>query len=141
MKFLRNLIITAAILAVVGYGIYHIAAGVIADKVVDQVEQELYPGGDVEAVKQSIDNNPELQEFLADAPQIDRSQLPFTTKEGAVKNLIKKFSVGEIQELSETVNGDMTQEEQMALLENIEKKLSPEELNAIKVVMYEELNK
>ncbi|SDM90191.1 hypothetical protein [Sediminibacillus halophilus] len=141
MKFLRNVIIVGVILAGVGYGIYHIAAGVIADKVVDQVEQEIYSSTDEETIKQSIDNNPELQEFLADAPQIDQSQLPFTTKEGAVKNLIKKFSVGEIQEISETVNNGMTQEEQMVLLEKIEGKLSPEELDAMKVVMYKELNK
>ncbi|WP_053217495.1 hypothetical protein [Virgibacillus senegalensis] len=140
MRFLRNVTIVAVILAGVGYGLYHLAAGIIADNVIDQVEQELYADVNTGKIKKSIDSNPALEEFLADAPQIDQSQLPFTTKEGAVKNLVKKFSVGEIQEIRETVNKGMTQEEQTALLEKIEGKLSQQEMDAMKVVIYNELN-
>ncbi|SDK29070.1 hypothetical protein [Sediminibacillus albus] len=141
MRFLRNLVIIIVILAGVGYGVYHVAAGFVADRMVEKLEQELDLSGQAGDMEQVAKNSPELQEFLADVPQIDQSTLPFKTKEGAVKNLIKKFSMSEIQEMNESVNSGISPEEQAALLEKVEDKLTKEELDAVKVVIYNELNK
>ena len=80
-----------------------------------------------------------MQAFIAEGKNVDRSTLPFQTKEEAVRVLVKKFSVSELQELQSKAQNGMTAEDKQRLFNQIESKLTDEELLALKVLAYKEL--
>ena len=140
LKFLKVLFGTVITIAVVAFLVYHFGTKFIADKVMEQVSVELSDSGQLENIKQEIKNDPQLLAFIEEGKNIDSSTLPFETKEQAVKVLIKKFNVSELQELQSKAQSGLTAAEQQQLLQDIENKLTDEELLALKVLAYKELS-
>ena len=140
MKWLRRFIIFIILIGVIGYGIYHFGMKIAADKIMDYYVEELASSPVLEEVKETVKNNPQIQQFVNEGANVDESVLPFTTKEDAAKALVKKFEMKEIMDMVGTVSDGITEEEQLQLLNKVENKLTEEELLALQVIAYKELN-
>ncbi|WP_112179594.1 MULTISPECIES: hypothetical protein [Paraliobacillus] len=138
MKFIKRFVLTLFILGLVGYGVYYFGMNYLANKVVTEVDAQL-TDEDREEVRAYVESVPTLKGYIEEAPSIDETSLPFTTKEEAAKQLVKKFSVSEIQNIQAAFQTGMSQAEQQVLISELENKLTPEELDALKVIVYKEL--
>jgi len=137
MKFIKWLIIIIILLGGLGYGVYHFGTKIASDKVMEALATELENSGEMENIKRAIESDPELQAFINDAESVDESTLPFTTKEEATKVIVKKFGISEIKDLQSRVQeGQVSKEE---ILQEVEGKLTEEEITALKVIAYKEL--
>lgn len=139
MKFIKRFFGTVIIIGIIGFSIYHFGTKFIADKVMEQVSTELENSGQLDNIKNAIESDPELRSFLEEGKNADKSKLPFQTKEQAVKTLVKKFEVSEIQELASKAQGGLTAAEAQNLLSDIEGKLTDDEVLALKMLAYKEL--
>lgn len=133
------LISIVIVIGVIGFSVYYFGTKIIADQVMDQVAVELTDSGQLESIKQEIENDPQLQAFIEEGKNVDSSTLPFQTKEQAVRVLVKKFNVSELKELQTKAQSGLTAEEKQQLFNDIESKLTDEELLALKVLAYKEL--
>ncbi|KAB2336673.1 hypothetical protein F7731_09940 [Cytobacillus depressus] len=139
MKIMKFFIITVILLGVIGYGVYHFGTKVASDKLVETISAELENSGDSEEIKKMIESDPELKSFIEEAQTADSSKLPFTTKEEATKVLIRKVGISELNDIRVQVqNGSVSKEE---ILQEIQGKLTEEEILALKVIAYKELYK
>ncbi len=141
MKWIKRLVIFVILVGVIGYGIYHFGMKIAADKIMDYYVEELASSPVLEEIKETVQNNPEIQQFINEGANVDESVLPFTTKEDAAKALVKKFEMKEIVDIVGTVSDGVTAEEQLKLLNKVENKLTEEELLALQVIAYKELNR
>ncbi len=141
MKALKILLSVGIIVIALGWGVYYYGTKIASDKVMDQVAAQLKNSGEIEKIKQQINNDPELQKLVAEGANADNSTLPFETKEEATRELVKKFKVSELQEIQSSVQGGLTAEKKQELLNTLESKLTEEEILALKVLAYKELNK
>ena len=141
MKFLKFLLTTVVIVGCIGYGIYYFGTNIASEHVMDAVSAELESSGQLEEIKQFINNDPELKQFVEEGANVDVSKLPFTTKEQATRALIKKIGIGELQNIQAKVQQGMSNNEIQKLLKEIEGKLTDEEIVALKVIAFKELNK
>ncbi|WNS79486.1 hypothetical protein RRU94_18330 [Domibacillus sp. DTU_2020_1001157_1_SI_ALB_TIR_016] len=140
MKTLLKLFIGLALLvALLGAGLYYFGTKIASDKIMDEVAQQIENSGEVEQIKEQINNNPELKKLVEEGANADTSSLPFTTKEEAAREMVKKFSPGELKYIQSTVQGGLTEEKKQALLETLQSKLTEDEIQALKVLAYKEL--
>ncbi|WP_153730430.1 hypothetical protein [Sporosarcina obsidiansis] len=139
MKVLKLLITTVIIIVAIGFGVYYFGSKLVADEVMDQVAVELEGNGQLEAIKQEVQNDPELQAFIAEGKSIDDRNLPFQTKDQAVRVLVKKFSVSEIADVQSKMKNGLSANEKQELFDRFENRLTEEELLALKVLAYKEL--
>ncbi len=123
----------------IGFAIFHFGTKFIADQVMDHVSAELENNGQLEEIKSAVQNDPQLMAFIEEGKNADSSKLPFKTKEQAVRALVKKFNVSEIQELQSKAQSGLTAAEQQSLLNDLQSKLTDEELLALKMIAYKEL--
>lgn len=140
MKFVKVLFGIVVVIGVLGFSAYYFGPKIIADQVMEQVAVELNDSGQLESIKQEINNDPQLQAFIEEGKNVDSSTLPFQTKEQAVRVLVKKFNVSELQELQSKAQSGLTAAEKQQLLNDIEGKLTDEEMLALKVLAYKELS-
>ena len=124
---------------ILGFAVFHFGTSFIADQVMNHVSAELDNNGQLEEIKSTIQNDPQLMAFLEDGKHADATKLPFQTKEQAVKALIKKFNVSELQELQSKAQGGLSATEQQSLFNDIQSKLTDDELLALKMIAYKEL--
>lgn len=141
MKIIKILFTLCILLGGIGVGVYYFGTNIASDKVLTVITEQLESSGQIEELKEQIANDPKLTEFVEDGANVDESQLPFTTKEQATRALVSKFSVSEISEIQEKVTGGLTPEAKQELLQMVESKLTEEEILALKVIAYKELNK
>lgn len=141
LKFLKVLLSFVVIIGIIGFAAYYFVPKIIADQVMEKVTVELEDSGQLENIKQEIQKDPQLQAFIEEGKNVDSSQLPFQTKEEATRVLLKKFNISELQEIQAKANSGMTAEEKQALFNQIESKLTAEEMLALKALAYKELSK
>ncbi|QTD40054.1 hypothetical protein [Sporosarcina sp. Te-1] len=139
MRFLKSLIATVIILGLLAVGVYYVGTNLIADQVMEKVTTELEASGQLDAIRQEVKNDPELQAFIEEGKNADSSKLPFQTKEEATRALLKKFDVSELNELQSQARRGMTADQQQQLLNKLQSRLSEEELLALKALAYKEL--
>lgn len=138
-KLLKVVLVIVLLVIAIGYGIYYFGTNVASDKVMDILNNELEKSGQLETVKESIKNDPDLKKFVEEGANIDESKLPFKTKEEATRVIIRKVGISELQNIkSQLENGTASKEE---IYQTIENKLSDEEIQALKVIAYKELSK
>ena len=141
-KFVRFLFIFILLLGGLGYGAYYFGTNLASEKLMDTVSNELEQSGQVEQVKQYIENDPELKLFLKEAETVEQDQLdqlPFTTKEEATRVIIKKVGIPELMDIQTQVQeGTITKDE---ILQKVQENLTEEEILALKVIAYRELYK
>lgn len=140
MKFVKILFGIVIVIGVIGFSVYYFGTKIIADQVMEQVAVELNDSGQLESIKREINNDPQLQAFIEEGKYVDSSTLPFQTKEQAVRVLVKKFNVSELQELQSKAQSGLTAAEKQQLLNDLEGKLTDEEMLALKVLAYKELS-
>ena len=141
MRLLKFLVTTVVLLGCIGYGIYYFGTNIASEKVMSAVSGELESSGQLEEIKQAINNDPELKKFVEEGANVDESTLPFTTKEQATRALIKKFGISELQNIQSKVQNGMSNSDAQELLNEMTGKLTEEELLALKVIAFKELNK
>lgn len=141
MKFIRFVFVFFIVVSIVGYGVYHFGTSIAANTLSKSITAELESTGQIENVKQSFLHDPQVAEVLKAAENADTSKLPFTTKEEAAKVIVKKVGLNELKNLhSQYENGMTTREVQEVMIE-LEETFTEEEILALKVVAYNELNK
>lgn len=141
MKAIKILLSIAVVIVVIGFGVYHFGTKFIADEVMGQVAAELESSGQMETIRQEVQNDPELRAFIEEGKNVDSSKLPFQTKEEATRVLLKKFDFSEINDIQIQARQGMTASEQQALFNKIESRLTDEEMLALKALAYKELFK
>ena len=141
MKAIKILLSVVVIIAAIGFGVYHFGTKFVADEVMNQVAAELDANGQLETIKQEVENDPELRAFIEEGKNVDSSKLPFQTKEEATRVLMKKFDLNELNELQIQARQGMTAEEQQVLFNKIQSRLTDEEMLALKALAYKELFK
>lgn len=141
MKFIKVLFGIVIFLGIIVVAAYYFGPKLVADQVMEKVSVELQDSGQLETIKEQIENDPELQEFIAEGKDVDSSKLPFQTKEEATRALITKFGIGEIREIQSKAQNGMTAEEKQEIFDKLESNLTEEEMLALKVLAYKELSK
>ncbi|MEH7344350.1 hypothetical protein V7122_10800 [Bacillus sp. JJ1532] len=139
MRIIKFLIVSVILLGGIGFGVYHFGTKIASDKLVETISSELESSGEMEEIKKTIESDPELKSFIEEAKTADTSKLPFKTKEEATKVLIQKVGISELNDIRVQVqNGSVSKEE---VLQEIQGKLTEEEIMALKVIAYKELYK
>jgi hypothetical protein len=139
MKIWIKVFLSLFVFSGIGWAIYYIGTNLASEQLVEAVSTDLEMSGEMDKIKQEIEQDPDLQAFIADTKQVDERKLPFKTKEEATRAIIKKVGITELKEIQEQVqSGSMTKEEVISLLEEI---LSEEEILSIKIIAYKELQK
>lgn len=141
MKFLKYLLIILILVGGVGYGVFYLGTNIVSDKVMDAVYVELENSGQLDEIKQMVNSNPEIKQFVEDGENVDESKLPFKTKEQATRAIIQKVGIGELKDLQSKYQNGMSNTEMKEVLSGIEGKLTEQEILALKVLAYKELNK
>ncbi|HEX5564851.1 MAG TPA: hypothetical protein VFX34_07815 [Sporosarcina sp.] len=141
MRAIKILLSIAVVIVVIGFGVYHFGTKFIADEVMGQVAAELESSGQMEAIREEVQKDPELRAFIEEGKNVDTSKLPFQTKEEATRVLLKKFDLSEINDIQIQARQGMTASEQQALFNKIESRLTDEEMLALKALAYKELFK
>lgn len=142
MRLIKFLFITLLILGGLGYSVYYFGTKYASDKAMDIISEQLENNEQLEEeIIQQIEDDSMLTDFIKEAEHVDESKLPFTTKEEAIRALIGKFSVSELMDIQSQVQKGLSPEEQQALLNEMESKLTEEEILALKVIVYKEINK
>lgn len=139
MKFVKFSLITVVVIFVLGYAVYHFGTQVASDKLIDTVSTELESSGEIDSIKETIEKDPKLMSFIEEAKAVDENTLPFQTKEEATKVLIKKVGINELNDIRKQVQEGTASKEE--ILQEIQSKLSEEEILALKVIAYKELIK
>lgn len=141
MKFIKVLFGIVIFLGIIVVAAFYFGPKLVADQVMEKVSIELQDSGQLETIKEEIENDPELQEFIAEGKDVDSSKLPYQTKEEATRALITKFGIGEIREIQSKAQNGMTAEEKQEIFNKLESNLTEEEMLALKVLAYKELSK
>ncbi|MEH6943714.1 hypothetical protein [Bacillus sp. JJ722] len=139
MRFLKVFVVIVIVLVGIGYGVYYFGTNMASVKVMDAVSEELENSGQIDAVKKEIEKDPDLQKMVNEGANVDESKLPFKTKEEATRVIIKKVGISELNDIKNQVqNGTASKEE---IMNKVQDKLTDEEILALKVIAYKELNK
>ena len=141
MKFLKVLFVLLLILGGAAYGIYYFGTNKISENVVDSVYDEMENTGQLEEIKQIVNNDPQIQQFIAEGNDVETSNLPYKTKEQATRAIIQKVGIGELQNMQSKYQNGISANEINDILSSFEGKFTEEEILALKVIAYEELNK
>jgi len=137
LRFIKWLVVFIILIGIVGYGVLHFGTKFASEKIVNTLSTELENSGQMEEIKNKIENDPELKAYMEEAKTVDSSTLPFTSKEDATKVIIQKVGITELNDIRVKLqDGSMTKEE---ALQQVEGKLSDEEIAALKVIIYKEL--
>lgn len=141
MRFIKFLFKTAIVIAVLCVGIYFIGKNFLFEKATDVAIEKLENNGQLDQVRDYLDKMPEIKGMLESSANVDASTLPFTTKEAAVETVVKKVGITELYSLQSRYADGMSQSEQLEVLNDLEGKLSADEIEALKYVIYNELYK
>ncbi|SET83341.1 hypothetical protein SAMN05421676_10910 [Salinibacillus kushneri] len=140
MKILRRLFIFLILIGVLAYGIYHFGTKIAAEKMMESYMDDLSASPVLNQFEQQISEHPQLEQAIQDGANVDESVLPFSTKEEATKNLVSKFSVGELIEMGNMAKDGLNEDEKLEMVQEFESRLSEDELLALKYIAYKELN-
>lgn len=126
-------------LGVLAVGVYFFAKDFLIEKAADAVTVELEKNGQLDDVRNYIDQIPEVKGMLESSANADTSTLPFTTKNEAIETVVKKVGISELYSLQSRYEKGMSESEQLQVLQELEQKLTAEEAEALKYVIYQEL--
>jgi hypothetical protein len=122
---------------VLGFSVYNFLMDYAADKVMDQVSTTLV--ANEEEVNKLLED-PEIKKYLENGEEVP-SNLTFKTKEEAIKVVSKKYSVNEMVKMRDKVREGLTSQEKEEIYNDLQSKLTEEELQALKVVALKEMKK
>ncbi|MDM5225778.1 hypothetical protein QUF73_06085 [Cytobacillus sp. NJ13] len=134
--------ITGGSIILLGFLIYFASMDLISNKVMTEVA-----GSITEDDLEMLASDPNVETLLGSsqddlkAVNLEETSLPIKTKEVAVKKISESFSMKEIQQSVLKVKGGLTAEEQNELYSLLTKRLSEEELTALKIIALKEVKK
>src|SRR5690625_2048624 len=111
MKFLKFLLTISIIIGGIGYAIYHYGTDFISNKAADAITAEIDDEEKLHVLKNTVNNNPVIREFIEEGANVDESDLPFTTKEEAIKTIVQNIGISELQKLQTKYQGGITPNE------------------------------
>lgn len=141
IKIIKALLIIIIIFGAAGYGVFYFGTNIASEKIVDAVSTNFENNGQLDEVKEILNNDPDIQQYVEENAFSKENNLPFTTKEQATRVIIQKVGITKLQDIQSKVQNGITNNEVEELLQDIKGKLSEEELVALKVIAYKELNK
>ncbi|WKA53451.1 hypothetical protein [Planococcus shixiaomingii] len=137
MRIIKFLVVFLLILVGVGYGLYYFGTNFASEKIAEETVTEFKSTGQMETVKSYVENDPVLAGYMEEAKAADKDSLPFTTTGEATRVLIQKVGISELNDIKTKVEtGTMAPQE---VIQELETKLTEEELLALKVIAYNEL--
>ena len=71
MKFLKFLFTIMLLLGGIGYGLYYFGTNKISESLVDSVYGELENTGQLEEIKQIVNTDPQIKQFIAEGKDVD----------------------------------------------------------------------
>ena len=74
----------------IGYGLYYFGTNKISENVVDSVYVELENTGQLEEIKQIVNNDPQIQQFIAEGKMLERVTFLIKQKNKQPEPLFKK---------------------------------------------------
>jgi len=141
LKTIKFLFIFLLILGGIGFGMFHFGTNKISENVVESVYSELENNGQLAEVRQVVNNDPEIKQFLAEGKEIETSDPPYKTKEQATRAIIQKVGLGELQNMQAKYQNGISPADINHILSSFEGKFTNEEILAIKMIAYEEINR
>lgn len=136
MRLIKVLLGIIGFVVLLGIAGLYFGTQFVSDKVMEEVSAQLENSGELDKLKEQVKNDPQLQEFIAEGANVNSESLPFQTKEEAVRELATKFNVSELKEIQSDLQSGNKQE----ILNKLEGKLTEEEVLALKMLAYKELN-
>ncbi|KKB36201.1 hypothetical protein [Bacillus thermotolerans] len=136
MRLIKVLLGIVGFVVLLGIAGLYFGTQFVSDKVMEEVSAQLENSGELDKLKEQVKNDPQLQEFIAEGTNVNSESLPFQTKEEAVRELATKFNVSELKEIQSDLQSGNKQE----ILNKLEGKLTEEEVLALKMLAYKELN-
>lgn len=136
MRLIKVLLGIVGFVVLLGIAGLYFGTQFVSDKVMEEVSAQLENSGELDKLKEQVKNDPQLQEFIAEGANVNSESLPFQTKEEAVRELATKFNVSELKEIQSDLQSGNKQE----ILNKLEGKLTEEEVLALKMLAYKELN-
>jgi hypothetical protein len=125
------------VLALLGFAGYNFVMDYASDKVIDQVSNTL--GANEEGVNKLLED-PEIKKYI-ESGEKPSGDLPFSTKEEAIKVVSEKYTVSEMVDLRDKAREGITSEEKAKIYQDLQSKLTEEELQALKIVALQEMQK
>jgi len=144
MKFVKWILIPLVILIAIGFGVYQFGI----DYAIDKAAEKMETSGKMDEVKDMVKSNPELTAFIKEVEnnprakqylenQASTEELPFDTKEEAVKVVVDRVGITELNDIAQKAQaGQVSQEE---IIQQYSGEFSEEELMALKIIAYKEL--
>ncbi len=128
------IIATLLIVGVVGYFGYQFAISKASDMMIDQVANQVM--SDEDELEKLI-NDPDIQKLINSVDVDTEKELPFETKEDALKVVLSEFSMSEVTDVaSKAQSGELNAIE---VQEMLEERLTEEEIEALKIIAIKEL--
>ncbi|MDE5414333.1 hypothetical protein [Alkalihalobacterium chitinilyticum] len=129
------IVITLVIIGSLGYWGYNFFISKASEVLVEQITNDIL--NDEEEYNKLI-NDPHIQNLIK---EIDKDQvsnnLPFETKEDAMKTILREFSTSEINEVKDqALRGNVNT---LDVLNKLQDRLTPDEVAAIQVILAKEL--
>lgn len=130
-------VLVLVVLSGLGVAGYKFALSFISDKMMDEVANQALNQEEIEKLK----NDPEVKKLLEqDLSTTETEDLPFHSKEEALKTVVQKFSINELNEMkNKAIHG--TREDRAEIKAKLDERLSEEELRALKIIALKELSK
>jgi hypothetical protein len=123
------------ILILLGIAGYNYVVEFASDKVMNQISETLV--ANEEEINQLLED-PEIKMYIEGGDGTPEN-LPFTTKEEALKVVSKKYSVNEMVKMRDKIREGLTSEEKSDIYQDLQSKLTEDELQALKVVALKEI--
>jgi hypothetical protein len=121
------------IIALICFGGYKLVINYASDKLMNQVSSSL-------AADDRLLEDPEIKSYIeagGEAPE----NLPFTTKEEAMKVVSEKYSINDMVEMRDKVREGLSREEKAEIYKDLQSKFTDEELQALKIIALREMQK
>lgn len=139
MKFIKFLFIMGVIFVGIIFAGYYFGKDYVSNKVAETVQAEINEENK-HKVRAIIERHPEIKAYIEEGKHVDESQLPFTSTEEAVETVITKIGMNELKKIHDMYYQDgLTPQDVFELVQDLERKLSDEEILALKAIAYKEL--
>ncbi|MFV8829790.1 hypothetical protein [Alkalihalobacterium sp. APHAB7] len=129
------IVISLFIIGSLGYWGYNFFISKASEVLVEQITNDIL--NDEEEYNKLI-NDPHIQNLINELDENDTAEnLPFQTKEDAMKTILREFSTSEINEVKDqALRGNVNT---LDVLNKLQERLTPEEVAAIQVILAKEL--
>lgn len=135
---MKKIIVNSVVLmslVLFGFVGYKVAVGIAAEKMISQVSNQILTDAEIEALQM----DPAIQELLENETAFNEADLPFHTKEEALKTLTGEFSMAEIKDITSIVQGGLTESEKAEIEKVVFDRLTEEQLEALRLIALKEI--